>query len=135
MMMALVSSFSLNSCAANLSTAVKGAPSGTLILLGSEARDGMGGQPLHGPPVVWLEIRLWAAGMPSAYTRYGSFGSEVSVILNVTLPSEALRPGVRGGHGTGSPGSAAEKRCAPGLAACDRHLASPSCARWARAHR
>lgn len=34
-MIALVSSFSLNSCAANLSTAVNGAFSGTLILRGA----------------------------------------------------------------------------------------------------
>lgn len=39
-MIALVSSFSLNSCAANLSTAVKGAPSGTLMLRGGRAAAG-----------------------------------------------------------------------------------------------
>jgi hypothetical protein len=66
---ALVDGSTLNSSAANRSTAVNGASSGTLRL-------------------DWRENGFNAINLDS-YTLYGNFGSLVNVILNVTFPPPA----------------------------------------------
>eukprot|EP00966_Prymnesium_polylepis_P154376 3564461-Prymnesium_polylepis.2 len=120
--MAVVSSFSLNcapqtldargqrwhrthgqggartSSAANFRTAVKGAPSGTFILRAQNTTVASA-----------LPLRRCVQGRVSAaraaHTRYGSFGSDVSVILNWTFPPAAAMAEAGEGHGAVSSSS------------------------------
>lgn len=74
-MMALVAGGTLNSSAANLSTAVNGVVSGTLRLLCD----------IGACEYAFENADLQSELIGLSYTLNGSFGSDVSVILNVTL--------------------------------------------------
>ena len=73
-------------------TAVNGAPSGTLILRAARRGAGVGGERGGGGGSSWWEQRgsgSGAARRPTAHTRKGNLGSEVSVILNWTFAAPA----------------------------------------------
>ena len=102
-MMALVAAGTLNSSAAYLSTAVKGASSGTLSLRsGRRSSDDVSDReevPRGFPPGAIRRARGVRRGTPTpgrgTHTRKGSLGSEVSVILKETFDMVAVVRGQR----------------------------------------
>jgi hypothetical protein len=88
-MTALVSNLTLNSSHAYLTTARKGALSTTEILLerGDETRQTKVDRKIR-YRAGWR--RILQMQCDQTYVRYGSFGSDASVILNVTLLPEGL---------------------------------------------
>ena len=91
------------SSAANFSTAVKGASSGTLKLRGAGAGAGAWGTqraPQRSTPLA-AQQRGASRGRWGTHTRNGSLGSDVSVTLNVTL-APLLAISRAGGGGAGS---------------------------------
>ena len=95
-MMALVAAGTLNSSAAYFSTAVNGASSGTLKLLGQEGRGGGSVVGLRMASKRNFVVVCWTgprglreggvcARNKNTYTRNGNLGSDVSVILKETF--------------------------------------------------
>lgn len=84
-MMALVCGGTLNSSAANFRTAVNGAPSGTLKLIGKRKKQ----QPRDQSQANQTR-KLKKKSLDLTYTLKGSLGSEVRVTLKETFPPVAI---------------------------------------------